>query len=112
EVAHAGEDHGHVVFVGGRDHFLVADRTAGLDHCRHAGRGGGVDAITEREEGIRSHGAAGHVELGVLRLDGGDACADDTAHLAGADTYGPAVARVHDGVGFHEHRHVPGEQQV
>ena len=31
EVAFAGEDHRHALFVGGVDHFLVAHGTAGLD---------------------------------------------------------------------------------
>ena len=36
EVPHAGENHGEPRFVGGGDHLLVADRTAGLDHRRRA----------------------------------------------------------------------------
>lgn len=32
KVAHAGEDHGDVVFVGGGNDFLVAHGAAGLNH--------------------------------------------------------------------------------
>jgi hypothetical protein len=33
EVAHPGEDHGKARFVGGGDHLVITNRTAGLDHC-------------------------------------------------------------------------------
>ena len=32
EVSHPGKDHGHAVFIGGGDHFIVFDGTARLDH--------------------------------------------------------------------------------
>ena len=60
EVALAGEHHGDAVLVGGGDHLVVADAAAGLDDRRDAGRGGGIEAITEREEGVaRAHPADG-----------------------------------------------------
>ena len=37
EMPHAGEHHGDAVVVGGLDHFVVADRSAGLDHGGGAG---------------------------------------------------------------------------
>jgi len=37
EVAHSGEEHGDASFVRRRDHFVVADAAAGLDHRRRAG---------------------------------------------------------------------------
>ena len=37
EVAHAGEDHGNAMFVGGGDDFIIAHRTARLNDCRCAG---------------------------------------------------------------------------
>ena len=52
EVAHPGEHHGEARRIGRRDHFLVADRAAGLDHHRCPGLGGGQQAIGEGEEGI------------------------------------------------------------
>jgi hypothetical protein len=33
KVAFAGEDHDHVAFIGGGDHFVVAHRATGLDGC-------------------------------------------------------------------------------
>jgi hypothetical protein len=53
EVAGAGKDHGQAMFVGGGDDFLVAHRTARLDDRFGTGRGQHVDAIAEREEGVR-----------------------------------------------------------
>ena len=47
--------------------------------------GGHVDAVAEREEGVRGHHRAAHLELRRPRLDGGDAAGIDAAHLAGAD---------------------------
>ena len=37
EVPHAGQHHGDAGVVGGLDHFVVADRSAGLDHRGGAG---------------------------------------------------------------------------
>src|SRR3569623_2546618 len=42
EVAHASEDHGHVVGVGGGDHFRVAHRAARLDHRLDASLARGI----------------------------------------------------------------------
>ncbi len=54
--------------------------------------GGVVDAVAEREEGIRGHHRARDREARMLGLDRGDARGVDAAHLAGADTDGAAVA--------------------
>jgi hypothetical protein len=42
EMAHPGQDHGHLMFVGSLDHFLIADRSTGLNDGRDAGRRGGI----------------------------------------------------------------------
>ena len=79
EVAHAGEDHRQPGFVGGGDHFLVADRAAGLDHRGRARLGGGEQAVGEGEEGVRGDRRADRARLRpagllgrVLGLPGGD----------------------------------------
>ena len=52
EMPRPGEDHRQAVLVAGGDHLGVAARAAGLDDGRDAGRGGAVDRIVEREEGV------------------------------------------------------------
>ena len=52
EVPPAGEDHRQVVAVGDLDRHLVADRAARLDDRGHAGVGGGLDPVGEREVGV------------------------------------------------------------
>src|SRR5699024_4966819 len=85
EMAHAGHEHGDAGCVGGVDDLPVADRAAGLDDGLYTGFCCGVDAVAEREEGIRSHDRTGYFELRVLRLESGDAGRVDTAHLSGTD---------------------------
>src|SRR5688572_21664359 len=79
KVAHAGEEHGEAGLVGGGDHFLVADRAAGLDHGRGAGLDRGEEAVGEGEEGVRGDRGADRSRLGpsgllgrVLRLPSRD----------------------------------------
>ena len=54
EMPHAGEEHGDPVLIGGLDDLFVANAAAGLDDGGYARFGGGIDAVTEGEEGIRS----------------------------------------------------------
>src|SRR5687768_5281953 len=54
EMAHAGEQHGHAMFIGRGDDFFVAFAATGLHDGRDAVFGGHVDAIAKGEEGIRS----------------------------------------------------------
>jgi hypothetical protein len=68
EVAGAGKDHGHAVFVGGSDDFLVAHRAARLDDGLGAGGGQHVDAVAEREEGIRGDDRTGQVRPACCAL--------------------------------------------
>src|SRR5690606_5442655 len=112
EMPHAGKHHCHAGFVGGGNHFFVADRTTGLDDAADTHLGGVVDAVAEREEGVGRHHRAFHFQPGMLGLDGGDAGGIDAAHLAGADADSLAVFRVNDGVGFNELGHFPGEDQI
>ena len=111
-MAHAGEYHGHAVFIGGGDGFLVAHRPTRLNDGADTGFGGLVDAIAEREEGVRGHHRALHFQPGVTGLDTGNARTVDAAHLPGADTDGHRVLAIDDRIGFHILADAPGEQQV
>jgi hypothetical protein len=53
EMPYAGENHGHAVAVGRLDYLLVANRASGLNDGGCAGFGDFLDAIREREEGVR-----------------------------------------------------------
>jgi len=48
EMPDAGEHHGDAGVVGGLDHFIVADRSAGLDHRSSAGFDSDQQPIGER----------------------------------------------------------------
>ena len=64
EVAHPGEQHRQAGLVGGGDHFVVADRAAGLDHRGRAGLDRREQAVGEREEGVRGDRRADRARLG------------------------------------------------
>src|SRR5690348_14834309 len=72
EMPHSREYHRHAVLVGGGNHLGVAHRAARLDHGADARDGGGVDAVAEREEGVRRHHRTAHFELLVAGLDACD----------------------------------------
>ncbi len=88
EVADAGEDHGDAKTVGGGDHFLIADRAAGLDDGGCSGCGYGFQAIGEGKEGVGGGDAVGERQDG---FHGAEVGGVDAAHLAGADAEGLAV---------------------
>ena len=54
EVAPTGENHRHIMFVGGIYDLLVADRPAGLDDRSCTGFGNRIYTIAEWKEGVRS----------------------------------------------------------
>src|ERR1700683_338172 len=112
EMAHAGEHHGHVVLIGGRDHLRVALAAARADHCANAVARGDVEVVAEREERVRCHHRGRDAELLVGCLRGGEPRGIYPAHLAGPDADGGAVTCEHDGVGLHELAHAPRETQV
>ena len=71
EQAHAGEGHGHAVFVGSRDDIVVAGGAAGFEDVLHTGLGSAVDAVAEGEEGVRAEGDAGQrIEPGAALVGG------------------------------------------
>ena len=53
EMTGTGKDHGQTMLISGGNHFLVTHRATRLDDGLGTGRGQHVDAIAEREEGIR-----------------------------------------------------------
>ena len=59
EMALAGEQHGGAVAVRSFDHLLIAGAAAWLHDRYGAARERRLKAVGEREEGIRSHHAAG-----------------------------------------------------
>ena len=83
-----------------------------MDHAGRARIDDDVEAVAEREEGVRRHHGTGQRQARVLRLDGSDAGRVDTAHLASAHAQGHVIAAEDDGVRLDEFRHFPGEHQV
>ena len=108
EVAHAGEEHGHAVFVGGSDGFFVPDGAAGLDDGGNAGSGRGVNAVPEGEESVRGHYAALDGFSGFHDADLGGV---NAAHLSGADAHEFGALGVNDGVRFDVLAALPGEEE-
>ena len=110
EMTHAGKDHGDMVFVGGGNDFIITHGAAGLNDGGNAGLSSGIDAIPEREKGIRSHDGTGNHQAFVGGFDAGDTGRIHAAHLPCADTDGLAVFAIDDGVGFNKFGNFPGEQ--
>ncbi len=54
EMSHPRKHHREAVLVRGLDDFLIAHGAAGLDYRRDSRCSGSIDAVAEREEGIRS----------------------------------------------------------
>jgi hypothetical protein len=50
EVAHAREDHGHVMLIGGIYHLCIPDGSAGMDYGRCSCLEGLIQAVPEGEE--------------------------------------------------------------
>ena len=105
----AREHHRQVVAVRDLDRHLVADRAARLDDRRDAGVGRDLDAVGEREVGVRRHDR----ELGpVAGPPERDVDRDVAGCLRRADPDRRPVAREHDRVRPHVPDGAPGEQQV
>src|SRR5947199_3503610 len=89
EVSDPCEDHRYVVLSCGRNHFLVAHGSAGLDDGRDPGVGRGVDAVTKREERIGGqHRSAGPVASALDR----DLHRPDAVRLTAADPHRGAAS--------------------
>src|ERR671919_811690 len=109
EVPGAGQDHGHAVLIGRLEDLLIPDRPTWVDHGPDAGRGGPVDAVPEREEGVRGHHRARSPGPG---LAAGDVDRVHPAHLACPDPNGGPPRSQDDGVRPDASRHAPGQEQV
>src|SRR5215213_10669250 len=108
EVPHPREQHRDPLLVGRGDDLVVALAAAGLGDRGDAGAGEGVQAVAEREEGVRGGGGAGERELGFL---GREAAGVHPAHLAGADPYRLVAVGHHDRVRLRVAADLPGELQ-
>src|ERR1039457_6978085 len=67
EVAEAGKHHRQSMLVRRRDHFRVTHRAARLDHGFRARCGQHINAIAEREEGVRCNYGTRQAQARVLR---------------------------------------------
>ena len=98
-----------MVSIGDLDRHLVADRAAGLDDRRHAGLGGHLDAVREREVRVAGHHRQPRP---VARATQRDLDRHLPARLPGPDPDGRRVLRQHDRVRADVAHGAPGEQQV
>ena len=112
EVAHAGKDHGHTRFIGGGNDFLITHGAAWLNHGGNAFTGRCVNGIAEREEGIGCHDRALDFQSFIRCLDAGNTGTVHAAHLTSANTNGPLVASIDNGIGLDEFADLPGKHQV
>src|SRR6476620_3414413 len=85
EVTDTGEYHRDAALVRRGDHLLVAHAAAGLDDGNRTVVSDDVEAITERKERVRRDDRPRKGKPRALRLDRGNPCRIDAAHLAGAD---------------------------
>jgi hypothetical protein len=70
EVAHAGEDHGHAVLVGGGDDLLVAHRAAGLDDRAMPASAAWSMPSRNGKKASEAITEPAHLEARLLGLDG------------------------------------------
>src|SRR5262249_49506750 len=95
KMPHASEDHRQLVLVGGGDDFFVLDRAAGLDPRGRAGLRDLVEAVPEREEGVRGGRGPRQRQPRLRHRETGRV---HPAHLARAHAHGLDRAREHDRV--------------
>ena len=112
EVSDAREDHSHAGFIGSGYYLIIPNRSSGLYDGSDACRRCGVNAVSEGEEGVRSHNRARHLQSFVCRFYAGNFGAVDSAHLAGANPDGLLILAVNNGIGFDKLSNGPGKHQV
>jgi hypothetical protein len=61
ELPSPGQHHGHAAAVRRANHFVVPDRSSGLDDGRYAGLGSQLDAVRKGKEGVGGENAAGGI---------------------------------------------------
>ena len=100
------------MLVSGGDHLVITHGTAWLDNRDNARLRRLVDAVTEREEGVRRHHGTGYLQAFIGGLEGGNPGTVDATHLAGAHTDGHVVLAINNRVRLDELCDPPGKQQV
>jgi hypothetical protein len=73
EVPHPSKRHHHPLLIRCINHFLIAHRATRLHDRRRTGIDHNIQPIAKREKSIGSHCRTGEREIGVLRLDRGNA---------------------------------------
>src|SRR5690625_2673706 len=111
-MAYSGENHRHIVFIGGSDHFRVAHGAAGLDDSANTGPMSLIDTVTEREEGIGCHNCTGHLQVSLGRLHTSNMSAEHSALLTGAHTDAAPGMSVYDSLRLDETGHLESEQHI
>src|SRR5699024_627480 len=97
EVAHACNDHRHVMSVTVVDGFLIPLGTAGLDDGLYAVFMRKLDGIRHREESVACHD---DIVSELKRPVDCDFQSTDTVHLSRADPHCLPVVRTDDGIAF------------
>ena len=64
EVAHAGENHRHLMLIGGFNDFLITNGATRLDYRRNPGLRSSIKTVAEGKEGIGGHDTALHRQHG------------------------------------------------
>src|SRR5260363_283684 len=107
KMPHAGKHHRNLMFIRGGKDFIVANRPSRLNHTARACGRNNIQAIPEREKGIRCDRKARFLSACILRFAASDTRCIEAAHLTRADSIGHAARTKDNGVGFHELRDLP-----
>ena len=111
EVAPSGEDHGQAMLVAGGDYFVVAARTARLNHRHHAGVHRAVPI--ESSKGKNASEASTEPCERSPAFEMADLYRVDSAHLTGAQRRrSPGFLPRHDRVRLHVPANGPSEPQI
>src|SRR5690606_5895226 len=112
KMPHSREDHRHAVLVRRLYDLRIAHGAPGLYHRGDAVRGGDVETVPERKEGVGRHRRAFEREVLLAGLRDRDLRAHHPARLPAADAERPAVARIDYRVRLHVFHDGPREQHV
>jgi hypothetical protein len=97
-MTYAGEGHCEAAFIGGGNYFIIANRTARLDHAGRASIRRRDEPVREREKGVAADSASFQGEARLVSLPDGDARGIHSRHLTCTDAQGAISTRIHDGV--------------
>ena len=70
KMAHARENHGHIVLVRRRNNFRIAHRASRLNGRSSTGLGRGCQTVGKREKGIAAYDTAADPSNAELVMDG------------------------------------------